>query len=148
MTAVTVDALHEAHRERLGLRWLAGRPGASRALGAPAPDAGALVGELCDDKLGRMAPRGLEWEREIGHCEVVGEPFLIRQAVSSLLDNSIHIRCRIGDLATGNPVKVFGAPLRMCPGPGLRGRKFGLRYAIRASNMRSPAQGRLRLLFR
>ena len=65
----------------------------------------------------------------------------------SLVDKSIHITCRLSSIPVGEPVKVFGAPLRVCPGPGLRGRKFGIRYALHGRNLRSPAKGQLRLLF-
>lgn len=65
----------------------------------------------------------------------------------SLLDNSIHIKCRLERLPPGEPVKAFGSPLRVCPGPGLRGRKFGVRYSLQGRNLRAPAKGQLRLLF-
>lgn len=64
-----------------------------------------------------------------------------------LLDNSIHIKQQLSSIPAGEPVAVFGTPLRICPGPGLRGRKFGIRYALQGKNLRSPAKGQLRLLF-
>lgn len=66
----------------------------------------------------------------------------------ALRDNAIHIRYRIRQVGVGEPTEVFGSPLRICAGPGLRGRKFGVQYALRGTNLRSVAQGRLRLLFR
>ncbi len=65
----------------------------------------------------------------------------------SLLDNSIHIKCKLDNVPPGEPVEVFGSPLRVCPGPGLRGRKFGVRYSLQGRNLRAPAKGQLRLLF-
>jgi len=65
----------------------------------------------------------------------------------SLLDNSVHIKCKLSSVPPGEPVEVFGSPLRICPGPGLRGRKFGIRYSLQGRNLRTPAKGQLRLLF-
>ena len=65
----------------------------------------------------------------------------------SVLDNSVHIKCKLSSVAPGEPVEVFGSPLRICPGPGLRGRKFGIRYSLQGRNLRTPAKGQLRLLF-
>lgn len=65
----------------------------------------------------------------------------------SLLDNSIHIKYKLSSIPVGEPVEVFRTPLRVCPGPGLIGRKFGIRYALQGKNLRSPANGQLRLLF-
>ncbi len=65
----------------------------------------------------------------------------------SLLDDSVHIKCRLERLPAGEPVEAFGSPLRLCPGPGLRGRKFGIRYSLQGRNLRTPAKGQLRLLF-
>lgn len=62
-------------------------------------------------------------------------------------DNSIHITCKLRNIPVGEPVDVFGSPLRVCPGPGLSGRKFGIHYALHGKNLRSPTKGRLRLLF-
>jgi hypothetical protein len=63
------------------------------------------------------------------------------------LDNSIRITQKIGTIPAGEPVKVFQTPLRVCAGAALRGRKFGVRYALFGQNLRPPAKGRLRLLF-
>ena len=65
----------------------------------------------------------------------------------SVLDNSVHIKCKLSSVPPGEPVEVFGSPLRICPGPGLRGRKFGIRYSLQGRNLRTPAKGQLRLLF-
>ena len=61
--------------------------------------------------------------------------------------DSIHVTSSLGELPAHVPVSVFEAPLRMCIGPGLRGRKMGIRYALSGSNMRRPAKGKLRLSF-
>lgn len=65
----------------------------------------------------------------------------------SLLDDSIHIKCKLERLPPGEPVEAFRSPLRLCPGPGLRGRKFGVHYSLQGRNLRTPAKGQLRLLF-
>lgn len=62
--------------------------------------------------------------------------------------NSIHITHQIGDVGVGEPVDVFASPLRVCVGPGLVGRRFGMRYALNSQNLRSRARGTLRLNFR
>lgn len=65
----------------------------------------------------------------------------------AVLDNSIRITQKIGTIPAGEPVEVFQTPLRVCAGAALRGRKFGVRYALFGQNLRPPAKGRLRLLF-
>ncbi len=67
--------------------------------------------------------------------------------VVTVLDNSIRITQKIGDIPAGEPVEIFETPLRVCAGAALRGRKFGVRYALFGQNLRTPAKGRLRLLF-
>ena len=67
--------------------------------------------------------------------------------VVTVLDNSIRISQKIGDIPAGEPVEIFETPLRICAGAALRGRKFGVRYALFGQNLRTPAKGRLRLLF-
>jgi hypothetical protein len=61
--------------------------------------------------------------------------------------SSIHITNKIGDIRVGEPVDVFARPLRVCIGPGLIGRRFGMHYALHGQNLRSPAKGTLRLNF-
>ncbi len=65
----------------------------------------------------------------------------------SLLDESIHVTNKIGEIPVGEPIEVFRSPLRVCVGPGLKGRRFGVRYALHAKNLRSPVKGTLRLNF-
>ena len=67
--------------------------------------------------------------------------------VVTVLDNSIRITQKIGEIPAGEPVDVFKTPLLVCAGAALRGRKFGVRYALFGQNLRTPAKGRLRLLF-
>ena len=45
------------------------------------------------------------------------------------------------DIPSGEPVDVFSVPLRLCVGDDLSGRRFGLRYALQAQNLRAPARG-------
>jgi hypothetical protein len=66
----------------------------------------------------------------------------------TLKDDSIHISSAPGELASDAPVQVFETPLRLCAGLALKGRKLGIRYAVSGSNLRKPAKGKLRLIFR
>jgi hypothetical protein len=65
----------------------------------------------------------------------------------TLKDDAVQVTSKIGDIAVGEPVKVFGSPLRICVGQDLGGKKFGIRYALHAQNLRAPAKGNLRLIF-
>lgn len=65
-----------------------------------------------------------------------------------LTDDSIQISSKIGDIPVGEPVDVFASPLRLCVGKDLIGKRFAVRYALHGQNLRSPAKGRLRLLFK
>lgn len=65
----------------------------------------------------------------------------------ALRDGSALITAKLGDIGPGEPLKVFAAPLRICAGDALAGRRVGIQYAVQAQNLRSPATGRLRLLF-
>ena len=67
--------------------------------------------------------------------------------VVTVLDKSIRITQKIGDIPAGEPMGIFKTPLRVCAGAALRGRKFGVRYALFGENLRTPAKGQLRLLF-
>lgn len=53
----------------------------------------------------------------------------------------------IGDIPGGELMEVFTAPLRICVGNDLSGRRFGVQYSLFAKNLRAPACGKLRLLF-
>ena len=65
----------------------------------------------------------------------------------SLKDDSINVNCAIGDIPPGAPIEVFATPLRLCVGRELSGRRFGIRYALNAQNLRAPAKGQLKLQF-
>ena len=65
----------------------------------------------------------------------------------TLRDDSILVTVKLGDVEPGAPVKMFTAPLRLCAGHALAGRRIGIRYSIFAQNLRNPASGKLRLLF-
>jgi len=60
---------------------------------------------------------------------------------------AIHVSNTIGKVPCGEPVFAFDVPLRVCAGSELKGRKFGIRYALSAANLRYPAKGTLRLVF-
>jgi hypothetical protein len=66
----------------------------------------------------------------------------------TLKDDSVHIMAKIGDIPTGEPIDVFTLPLLVCVGNDLRGRRFGIRYALHGQNLRAPAKGQLKLTFR
>ena len=65
----------------------------------------------------------------------------------TLKDNAIQVNCFIGDIQPGAPIEVFKTPLRLCVGTDLKGRRFGVRYALNAQNLRAPAKGQLKLMF-
>jgi len=66
----------------------------------------------------------------------------------TLKDDSVQVTSKIGDIPVGEPVDVFVAPLRLCVGKELSGKRFGVRYSLHGQNLRSPAKGNLRLFFR
>ena len=65
----------------------------------------------------------------------------------TLTDDAIQVSEKLGDIPPGQVVEVFDAPLRLCVGNDLKGRKFGIQYSLFAQNLRAPASGKLRLLF-
>jgi hypothetical protein len=65
----------------------------------------------------------------------------------TLKDNAVQVNCFVGDIAPGAPVEVFKTPLRLCCGTDLKGRRFGIRYALNAQNLRAPSTGQLKLKF-
>jgi len=65
-----------------------------------------------------------------------------------LKDDAVQVTCKIGDIPVGEPLEVFISPLRLCAGKDLIGKRFGIRYALHGQNLRSPAKGKLRLLFK
>lgn len=66
----------------------------------------------------------------------------------TLKDDAVQVTGKIGDIEVGEPVDVFASPLRICVGKELAGKRFGIRYALHGQNLRSPAKGNLRLIFR
>ena len=65
----------------------------------------------------------------------------------TLKDNAVQVSVKVGDIPAGAPVEVFRAPLRLCVGNDLQGLKFSMNYRLYGQNLRSPAKGKLRLLF-
>jgi hypothetical protein len=65
----------------------------------------------------------------------------------TLKDSAVHVNCSIGDVPPGAPIEAFVTPLRICAGDDLKGRRFGMRYALNAQNLRAPARGQLKLRF-
>lgn len=76
-----------------------------------------------------------------------GRAELDNYPVVNLKDGAVHISNTLGDLPTFVPVNAFDTPLRVCVGSDLKGRKMGIRYSLFGRNLRSPAKGKLRLLF-
>ena len=66
----------------------------------------------------------------------------------NLKDASVHVSVKIGDIPAGEPIEVFKEPLRMCVGNQLKGHRFGVHYSLFGQNLRSPAKGQLRILFK
>jgi len=66
----------------------------------------------------------------------------------TLKDDAVQVTSKIGDIEVGEPVDVFSSPLRICVGKDLSGKRFGIRYALHGQNLRSPAKGSLRFIFR
>ncbi len=65
----------------------------------------------------------------------------------SLHDDSVHVSVKLGDIQPGEPIDVFDLPLRICVGDELKGRRLGIQYSLFAQNLRTPAKGKIRLLF-
>ncbi len=65
----------------------------------------------------------------------------------NLTDVAVQVSEKVGDIPPGGLIEVFAAPLRLCIGNDLKGRKFGIQYSLFAQNLRAPAKGKLRLLF-
>jgi hypothetical protein len=65
----------------------------------------------------------------------------------SLHDNSVNVSVKLDDIEPGEPTEAFDLPLRICVGNELKGRRIGIQYSLFAQNLRTPATGKLRLLF-
>lgn len=72
---------------------------------------------------------------------------LARYPAVNVKDDAVHVSAKLGDLLPNSPIEAFDAPLRICVGSELGGRRLGIRYALHARNLRSPATGKLRLIF-
>ena len=66
----------------------------------------------------------------------------------TLKDDSVQVTSKIGDIPVGEPVDAFLSPLRLCIGNELGGKRFGVRYSLHGQNLRAPAKGKLRLMFK
>ncbi len=69
-----------------------------------------------------------------------------RYPVVSMSEDAVKVTAKIGDIACQEHVEVFDAPLRVCVGEELAGRKIGVQYTLRAQNLRASARGKLRLI--
>lgn len=66
----------------------------------------------------------------------------------SLRDDSIQVMQKIGDIPPGEPIDIFGSQLRVCVGKELLGKRMGMQYTLHGQNLRAPAKGKVRLLFK
>jgi len=91
----------------------------------------------------RQLPKTLQEDRFVERtpAEQVDYPSV------ALSDDSVQVTGKLGDIESGVLTEVFDAPLRICVGSDLSGRRFGVQYSLFAKNLRAPARGRLRLLF-
>ena len=64
----------------------------------------------------------------------------------TLSDDSVRVSASIGDVPAGEIFEAFARPLIICAGKDLAGRRIGIRLSLHASNLRAPAQSKLRLL--
>ena len=62
--------------------------------------------------------------------------------------HSIKVSATLGDIDVGSCVEVFRTPLKFCVGKELAGKRLGIQYSMHAQNLRAPAKGKLKLLFR
>ncbi len=62
--------------------------------------------------------------------------------------HSIKVAVTLGDIDAGSCVNVFSTPLKLCVGRELTDKRLGIQYAVHAQNLRAPAKGKLRLLFK
>ncbi len=62
-------------------------------------------------------------------------------------DDSVKVTSKIGDIPVGQPLEIFESPLLLCAGKELAGKRYGIRYALHAQNLRTPAKGQLKLHF-
>jgi hypothetical protein len=65
----------------------------------------------------------------------------------NLKDDTVQVSNTLGEIPVNTLVKAFDTPLRICVGSDLKGRRLGIRYSLFGRNLRSPAQGKLRLIF-
>ncbi len=68
-----------------------------------------------------------------------------RYPVVSIDHDAIKVTAKLGDIACQEPREVFDAPLRICVGKDLAGRRIGMHYRLQAQNLRAPAKGKLGL---
>jgi hypothetical protein len=62
-------------------------------------------------------------------------------------DDSVKVTSKIGDIPVGQPLEIFESELLLCAGKELAGKRYGIRYALHAQNLRTPAKGQLKLHF-
>ena len=73
-----------------------------------------------------------------------------KPAYQSLANDHIEppIRIRYQPVTIeGERVGDFELPMRICVGDELKGRRLGIQYSLFAQNLRTPAKGKIRLLF-
>ena len=73
-----------------------------------------------------------------------------KPAYQSLANDHIEppIRIRYQPVTIeGERVGDFELPMRICVGDELKGRRLGIQYSLLAENLRTPAKGKIKLLF-
>lgn len=65
----------------------------------------------------------------------------------SVKGDGIRISMLLGDIPGGAPAMVFESPLRLLGSTAIAGKRVAIRYRLSAGNLRTPATGKLRLLF-
>jgi hypothetical protein len=82
-----------------------------------------------------------------GELVDAGSNDLIDYPAVNLKDDAVQVSTNLGELPVNSMTEVFETPLRICIGSDLKGRRLGIRYSLYGSNLRAPAQGKLRLIF-
>lgn len=108
---------------------------------------------VCDASLAIALPANDEFHvadrpppvRDGGELVPPGADEVARYPSVSCGRNGVRVAVAIGDLPPGEIVRVYDQPLRITAGHALAGRRFALQYSLLASNLREPAEGKLRL---
>ncbi len=112
------DRLHQVVDQLLRLAAVEKQQG----LAHPEPiDIGALIERLCEDRRWRLQQQGIEFDSQpAAGVKLVGERFLLQQAIGNLLDNAIDFSPRGGVIGLSCQVKEGVWSLNLSDqGPGI-----------------------------